>query len=100
MSASALLLLLYVRALSSRLPPAEFGLAGSLLSVLLAASLPFGAIQAAIARTVAERREAGDEEGEARALAGGARLALQTAGAAFLVVGIGWLGMELATARE
>src|SRR5262245_16169771 len=92
MSASALLLLLYVRALSSRLPPAEFGLAGSLLSILLAASLPFGAIQAAIARTVAERREAAEE---ARALAGGARLAFRCAGATVLVLGFGWLVLGL-----
>jgi hypothetical protein len=95
MSASALLLLLYVRALSSRLPPSEFGLAGSLLSVLLAASLPFGAIQAAIARSVAARREAGDEKGEAEALAGGARLAFRAAGVAVLVLGAGWLVVDL-----
>ncbi|MCI0587564.1 MAG: hypothetical protein L0323_12050 [Planctomycetes bacterium] len=97
MSASALLLLLYVRALSSRLPPSEFGLAGSLLSVLLAASLPFGAIQAAIARSVAARREAGDEKGEAQALAGGARLAFRTAGISVLVLGAGWLVVDLAS---
>jgi hypothetical protein len=95
MSASAALLLLYVRQLSALLSPAAFGEAGSLLSVLLAASLPFGAVQAAIARAVAERRESGDAEGEARALAGGARLALRTAAGGALILGVGYLAFLL-----